>query len=94
MAIPGPQKVPLLSGWSASNQSSILIKQDFRYIEYIQDVLISIHENLRELNERKNFADPEELPHIEGKIVAYQEMLSILRMSADSFGLSKHELGL
>jgi len=71
-----------------------LIKQDFRYIEYIQDVLISVHENLRELNERKNFADPEELPHIEGKIVAYQEILSILRMSADSFGLPKHELGL
>lgn len=56
--------------------------------------MISVHENLRELNERKRFADPEELPHIEGKIVAYQEMLSILRMSAESFGLPKHELGL
>ena len=71
-----------------------MIKQDFRYIEFIQDVLISIHENLRELNERRNFAAPEELPHIDGKIVAYQEMLSILRMSASSFGLPKHELGL
>lgn len=71
-----------------------MIKQDFRYIEYIQDVLISMHENLRELNERRAFADPGELPHIEGKIQAYQEMLSILRMSAESFGLPKHELGL
>ena len=71
-----------------------MTKQDFRYIEFIQDVLISIHENLRDLHERRNFADPEELPHIEAKIVAYQEMLSILRMSADTFGLPRHELGL
>ena len=71
-----------------------MVKQDFRYIEYIQDVLISVHENLRELSERKNFAEPGELPHIEGKIVAYREILSILRMSADSFGLPKQELGL
>jgi len=71
-----------------------LIKQEFRYIEFIQDVLISVHENLRELNERKNFADPEELSHIESKIVAYEEMLSILRMSADNFGLPRHEIGL
>jgi hypothetical protein len=71
-----------------------LIKQDFRYIEFIQDVLISVHENLRELNERKAFADQSERDHIDGKIQAYQEMLSILRMSAESFGLPKHELGL
>jgi hypothetical protein len=71
-----------------------LTKEDFRYIEFIQDVLISVHENLRELNQRKSFADPEELPHIEAKIIAYKEMLSIIRMSAESFGLPKHEMGL
>lgn len=71
-----------------------MTKEDFRYIEFIQDVLISVHENLRELNQRKSFADPEELPHIEAKIIAYKEMLSIIRMSAESFGLPKHEMGL
>ncbi|MEX2231509.1 MAG: hypothetical protein WD824_05080 [Cyclobacteriaceae bacterium] len=45
-----------------------MIKQEIRYIEFIHDVLISVHENLRELNEHKNFADPEELSHIEAKI--------------------------
>jgi hypothetical protein len=35
-----------------------------RYIEFIQDVLITIHENIHELNERKSFADPSELTHI------------------------------
>ena len=65
-----------------------------RHIEFIQDVLISVHENLRELDQRKNFADPEELPHIDAKILAYQEMLSIIRMSAESFGLPKDEIGL
>jgi len=76
------------------NNDRALLKQDFRYIEYIQDVLISIHENLRELQQRRNFAEPSELAHIDGKIQAYQEMLSILRMSAESFGLPKHEIGL
>ena len=65
-----------------------------RYIEFVQDVLISIHENLHELTERKNFADPVEIAHIEGKIMAYQEMLSIISMSADEFHLPKKEIGL
>ena len=70
-----------------------LIKQDSRYIEFIQDVLVSVHENLRELNGRRTFADPQELPHIEAKIIAYQEVLSILRMSADTFGIPRNEIG-
>ena len=64
------------------------------YEEFIQDVLITLHMNLRELKERKNFADPKELDHIEARIAAYQEMLSILRDSADQFGIPKGEIGL
>jgi len=65
-----------------------------RYIEFIQDVLISIHENLHELSERKNFADPEELTHIEAKLLAYREVLAIIRTSADQFNLPKSEIGI
>jgi hypothetical protein len=65
-----------------------------KYIEFIQDVLISVHENLHELKDRKNFADPEELSHIEAKIIAYQEMLAIISMSAETFALPKNEIGL
>jgi hypothetical protein len=65
-----------------------------QYIAFLQDVLISIHENLRELNERKAFADPEELDHIEGKLTAYREMLSILKMSASDFNIPAKEIGL
>ena len=65
-----------------------------QYIEFIQDVLISIHENLHELTERKNFAAPEELTHIEAKIVAYREMLAIIRMSAEQFKLPLKEIGI
>ena len=71
-----------------------MARAESRYIDFIQDVLISLHENLRELNERRNFAAPEEFAHIDGKIQAYQEMLSILRMSADAAGLSRDETGL
>lgn len=65
-----------------------------QFIPFIQDVLISIHENIRELKERKNFADPEELTHIEAKLIAYHEVLAMLRMSADEFGIPREEVGL
>ena len=64
------------------------------YIEFIQDVLISIHENIRELRDRKGFADPEELTHINAKLIAYEEVLAILRMSADEFKIPKSEIGI
>ncbi len=65
-----------------------------RHIEFIQDVLITIHSNIRELRERKNFADPEELTHIEAKLLAYTEVLAILRFSADDVGIDPREIGL
>jgi len=65
-----------------------------QYIEFIQDVLITIHSNIRELRERKNFADPEELTHIEAKLLAYTEVLAILQFSADDFGIDRNEIGL
>jgi hypothetical protein len=68
--------------------------EEKRYIEFIQDLLISIHENLHELTERKNFADPEEHTHIEAKILAYREMLAIMRTSAEAFNLPTAEIGI
>lgn len=65
-----------------------------KYIEFIQDVLVSVHENLHELRDRKSFADPEELAYIDGKIAAYQEMLSILQSSATTCGIPREEIGL
>ncbi len=65
-----------------------------RYIEFIQDVLISVHENLRELNNRKLFAEPEELTHIEARIMAYHEFLAILRQSARDFRIPADRIGL
>lgn len=65
-----------------------------RYVEFVQDVLITLHANIRDLKERRSFADPEELTHIEAKLLAYNEMLSILRSSADDVGLDRKEIGL
>lgn len=64
------------------------------YVQFLQDVLITIHANIRELKERKTFADPEELTYIEAKLVAYHELLATLRMSADEFGIERSEIGL
>jgi hypothetical protein len=65
-----------------------------RWIEFIQDVLITIHANIRELKERKSFAEPEELTHIEAKLLAYHEILSALRSSAHEFNIPYDEVGL
>ena len=65
-----------------------------RWVEFIQDVLITIHENIRELKERRGFADPEELTHIEAKLLAYHEILSALRSSAIQFKIPHEQLGL
>lgn len=65
-----------------------------RYTQFLQDVLITIHMNIRELQERKLFAEPEELTHIEAKLLTYTEVLAILRMSADDFGINRKEIGL
>lgn len=65
-----------------------------RWVEFMQDVLITIHENIRELKERRNFADPEELTHIEAKLLAYHEILSTLRSSATEFKIPHDQIGL
>ena len=65
-----------------------------RYIEFIQDVLITIHANIHELEERKGFAEPQELTHIEAKLLAYREMISILKVSADEFKIPREEIGI
>jgi hypothetical protein len=65
-----------------------------KHIEFIQDVLITIHENIRELKERKTFADPEELTYIDAKLMAYHEVLSIMQMSADAFKIPRRDIGL
>ncbi|MGC3946942.1 MAG: hypothetical protein QM762_20900 [Chryseolinea sp.] len=68
--------------------------RDDAYVQFVQDVLITIHENIRELKERKTFADTEELTYIEAKLITYHEVLAMLRMSADEFGINRQEIGL
>ena len=65
-----------------------------RWIEFMQDVLITIHENIRDLKERRSFADPDELTHIEAKLLAYYEILSALKASATEFKIPHDQIGL
>ncbi len=67
---------------------------DRRSFDFIQDIAITIHINIRELRERKTFADPEELSYIEGKLQAYSEVLSAMRSGAREAGIPADELGL
>ena len=67
---------------------------DGNSFSFLQDVIITLHGNIRELKERKNFADPEELSYIEGKLQGYMEMLGILRASAEEFDIPNQDFGL
>lgn len=62
--------------------------------EFIQDVLITIHANIRDLEEKKTFADPEEQDYIDGRLFSYIEMLAILRASARDSGIDPKAIGL
>ncbi|WP_461147034.1 hypothetical protein [Spirosoma pulveris] len=62
--------------------------------EFIQDVLISIHANIRDLEEKKTFADPEEQNYIDGRLFSYIEMIAILRASARDTGIDPKSIGL
>lgn len=65
-----------------------------KLLEYIQDVLITVHANLDEIKGRKQFAEPEEIDYIEAKSMAYQEIIAIFRMSAREFGIAETEIGI
>ncbi|GAB4032606.1 hypothetical protein [Spirosoma gilvum] len=62
--------------------------------EFIQDVLISIHANIRDLEEKRGFADPIEYDYIDGRLFSYVEMLAILRASARDTGIDPRSIGL
>ncbi|RIV17832.1 hypothetical protein DYU11_30620 [Fibrisoma montanum] len=62
--------------------------------DFIQDVLISLHANIRDLEEKRTFADPEEHNYIDGRLFSYVEVLAILRASAKDTGIDPRRLGL
>ena len=63
-------------------------------MEYIQNIVIGLHENIREIRERKGWADPKELNYIETKLLTYNEVLQLLKMTAKDMHLEEEELGL
>ncbi|GAA0890651.1 hypothetical protein GCM10009122_03300 [Fulvivirga kasyanovii] len=62
--------------------------------EYIHNVLITIHENIRETSDRKGWADEEELTHIESRLLTYNEVLQTFKIIAREMDLPERELGL
>ncbi|WP_128545951.1 hypothetical protein [Larkinella soli] len=65
-----------------------------QFTEFFHDILITVHENIRDLHEKQGFADPEEQDYIAGRLFSYQEVLEIFRMSARDTGIRPDELGL
>ena len=62
--------------------------------EFIQDVLITIHANIRDLEEKKTFAEPEEQDYIDGRLFSYIEMMAVLRASTIEAGIDPKTIGL
>ncbi len=63
------------------------------YPDFIRDVLITVHMNLHELEERRTFADPEELTYIEAKLAAYREMPEYSASKCSGVWYSKRRFG-
>ena len=62
--------------------------------EFFQDILITMHENIRDLQGKKVYADPEEQDYLSGRLFSYTEMLEIMKDSARRFGYDPAEMGL
>lgn len=62
--------------------------------EFFQDLLITLHENIRDLQGKKVYADPEEQDYLAGRLFSYTEMLEIMKDSARRFGYDPAEMGL
>ncbi|GAA4448196.1 hypothetical protein GCM10023189_05720 [Nibrella saemangeumensis] len=57
-------------------------------------LLITVHANIRDLEEKQAFADPEEQDYIAGRLFSYQEVLAIFRASARDTGVNPKDVGL
>lgn len=62
--------------------------------EFFQDLLITLHENIRDLQGKKVYADPEEQDYLAGRLFSYTEMLEIMKDSARRFGYDPAEMGM
>lgn len=62
--------------------------------DFVLDVTASLHESVKELSERKNYAAPHEQHYFNAKLDAYHEMLAIMRLSADEFEIAREKVGL
>ena len=63
-------------------------------LEFFQDILITLHENIRDLQGRKAYADAGERDYLSGRLFSYREMLEIMKDSAQRFGYDPAEMGL
>lgn len=61
--------------------------------DFIEDVLVSLHANIRDLEEKRTFADPEEHAYLDGRLFSYVEVLAILRVSAYDTGIDPKDIG-
>jgi hypothetical protein len=62
-----------------------------KYLDFVEDTVISIYANMRDLREKLAYCDPEECEYISGRLFTYQEMLEILRFGVIKFDL-KNEI--
>jgi len=61
---------------------------------FFQDLLITLHENIRDLQGKKVYADTEERDYLAGRLFSYTEMLEIMKDSARRHGYDPAQMGL
>jgi hypothetical protein len=65
------------------------MKEQNDYPIFIEDTIISLYANMRDLREKLSFCDPEERDYINGRLFSYQEVIEIFRFGIIKYGLEK-----
>ena len=61
--------------------------------DFTLDVIALLYANIRDIEERRGYCDPEERDYLDGRLASYGEVLEILKHAAERYGLAR-ELGL
>ena len=64
------------------------------FLLFLRDVISILKDNIKDLKERKNFAEAEEKEYIAARLFSYQEIVSTLRGQLKEYDISEKEIGL
>ncbi|MBX9852470.1 MAG: hypothetical protein K2X86_12030 [Cytophagaceae bacterium] len=66
--------------------------QDFK--NFLKDVISILKDNIRDLKEKRMFADDNEKDYIAARLFSYHEIISSIKSQLSEYNISEEEIGL